>query len=63
MYQVQRLSPMCMGVGEGLRPVFIRCMCLGPTRALLGGGSKIFTPVGGCMLHLQVTVNTEEVAP
>lgn len=51
MYQVQRLSSMCMSVGEGLRPVFIWCICLGPTHAqeaLLGGGSKVFTPVCAC---------------
>lgn len=51
MYQVQRLRTMCMGVGEGLRPALIWCICLGPTHAweaLLGGGSKGFTSVGAC---------------
>lgn len=51
LYRVQRLSSMCMGVGVHVRPVLSWCICLAPTRAqeaLLGVGSKVFTPVSAC---------------
>lgn len=51
LYQVERLSSMCLGVGVHVKPVLSRCICLAPTRAqevLLGAGSKVFTPVRAC---------------
>lgn len=54
---------MCMGVGEGLRPVLIWSICLGPTRAreaLLGAGSKVFPSVSAsCTCRSQCTLAME----